>query len=296
MFYPGGKKTRFTKVDLVLILCLVGIVALLVYRVRVGLNYHWNWSVIPQYLFRFDTKAERWVPNMIMQGFFTTIRLSVWASVLALFIGIVMGLFRRSESLYLRLLARSYVELVRNIPPLVMVFIFYFFLGSQLMTTLGVDRLVGSAPPGVQSVLSVLFARPERISEFLSALITLGLYEGAYITEIMRAGLQSVDDGQWEAGYSLGLSRWRLTRSVILPQAFRKILPPLAGQFISTIKDSAIVSVISIQELTFQGMELMSATYLTFEVWLTITALYFILTYACSLAAKKLEQRFRQRE
>jgi len=296
MFYPGNKKTKFTAIDIFLILFLVCLCLFFVYRVRVGLQYKWNWGVIPQYLFRFDESTGSWTPNMLMQGFMTTIRLSIWSALFALCIGVVMGLFRRSKSLYLRLLGRTYVELVRNIPPLVMVFIFYFFLGSQLMALLGVDRFIHSTSPGVKTVLSILFAPEARFSAFLSALVTLALYEGAYITEIIRAGLQSVEKGQWEAAHSLGFSPIRMYQLVILPQALRKILPALAGQFISTIKDSAIVSVISIQELTFQGLELMSATYRTFEVWITITALYFVLTYICSLAARKLESVYRSRE
>jgi polar amino acid transport system permease protein len=90
------------------------------------------------------------------------------------------------------------------------------------------------------------------------------------------------------------MRRWQILRNVILPQAFKKMIPPLTGQIISTIKDSAIVSIISIQELTFQGMELMAATYLTFEVWITITVLYFILTYSCSRAASFIEERMQQ--
>jgi polar amino acid transport system permease protein len=124
---------------------------------------------------------------------------------------------------------------------------------------------------------------------FFSALITLALFEGAYITEIVRAGIQSIEQGQWEASQVLGLSRWQQMRHIILPQTVQRILPPMAGQFISTIKDSAIVSVISIQELTFQGMELMSSTYLTFEIWITITILYLILCLALSLGVERLE-------
>ena len=296
MFYPGNKKAKFTTLDILLIFIITGMCLFLVYRVRVGLQYKWNWGVIPQYLFRFDEVAGRWIPNMLMQGFITTLRLSIWSSLLALGIGVVMGLFRKSDSLYLRMIGRTYVELIRNIPPLVMVFIFYFFLGSQLMTLLGVDAFINSTSPGVRTVLTTLFAPREQFSAFLSALVTLALYEGAYIAEIVRAGLQSVEKGQWEAAYSLGLSTPRTYQLVILPQALRKILPALAGQFISTIKDSAIVSVISIQELTFQGLELMSATYLTFEVWITITALYFVLTYLCSLVARRLEAVYRSQE
>jgi polar amino acid transport system permease protein len=139
--------------------------------------------------------------------------------------------------------------------------------------------------------VNFLFSEPARFSEFLSAIVTLSIYEGAYIAEIIRSGIQSVDKGQWEAAYSLGLSTTRQYTVVILPQAIRKILPALAGQFISAIKDSAIVAVISIQELTFQGLELMSATYLVFEVWITITVLYFILTAAASFGARKIEAR-----
>ena len=109
------------------------------------------------------------------------------------------------------------------------------------------------------------------------------------MTEIIRAGIQSIEKGQWEASTATGLTWWQQMRFVILPQAVRRVLPPMAGQLISTIKDSAIVSVVSVQELTFQGMELMAATYLTFEVWLTITALYFILTFLCALAMRRLE-------
>ena len=125
-------------------------------------------------------------------------------------------------------------------------------------------------------------------------MITLALLEGAYIGEIVRAGINSIEKGQWEAARALGLRRWQLMRHVVLPQAFQRMIPPLAGQVISTIKDSAIVSVISIQELTFQGMELMASTYLTFEVWTTVTLLYFALTYGCSRFAGRLETRLQR--
>ncbi len=110
----------------------------------------------------------------------------------------------------------------------------------------------------------------------------MAIYEGAYISEIVRGGINGVSKGQWEAAWSMGLSQAQTFRLVVLPQAFRRTAFPLAGQFISTIKDSAIVSVISVQELTFQGMELMAATFLTFEIWITITLLYFLLTFSLS--------------
>jgi polar amino acid transport system permease protein len=187
------------------------------------------------------------------------------------------------------MVSRTYVELSRNLPPLVLIFIFYFFISDQILPAIGLDAMVRGTSPRVQAVLSFLFARPSLFASFISALITLAIYEGAYISEIIRAGIQSIERGQWEAAFALGLNRWQRMRHIILPQAAKRILPPLAGQFISTIKDSAIVSVISIQELTFQGMELMASTYMTFEVWITVTLLYLLLTLGCSLGVARLE-------
>jgi polar amino acid transport system permease protein len=178
----------------------------------------------------------------------------------------------------------------------VLVFIFYYFLSEQLLPTLHISSAMDAAPAWVRELVSLLFAKPQALPAFLSAVLTLALYEGAYITEIIRAGIQSIEKGQWEAAYALGLSSRQRMQHVILPQAMRRILPPLGGQFISTIKDSAIVSVISIQELTFQGMELMSATYLTFEVWITVFLLYLSLTLTCSLAVNRLEKRMAGQE
>jgi len=163
------------------------------------------------------------------------------------------------------------------------------------MSILGVSRFIESCSESTCSVLAFFFAPPSLFSPFMSALITLGLFEGAYITEIVRAGIQSIERGQWEASYALGFTRLQLMRYVILPQAMPRILPQLAGQFISTIKDSAIVSIISIQELTFQGMELMSATYLTFEIWITVTGLYLMLTLSLSLIVERFEIYLRKK-
>jgi len=288
-------KTKIKPLDVLLILLLSAAGIYFLYRMRVGLHYKWNWSVIPQYLFRFDAETRRWVPNLLMQGLFTTMRLSIWGTILATIIGTLFGFFRVSTSLFKRLVGRTYVEVIRNLPPLVLIFIFYFFVSDQIMPILGVDDFIRSRSPSTRAVWTVIFAPPSQFEAFLSAVITLALFEGAYITEIVRAGIQSIEKGQWEASYALGLSWRHQMIDVILPQATQRILPPLAGQFISTIKDSAIVSVISIQELTFQGVELMSATYLTFEIWITITMLYLMLTLTLSLAVERLEVRMRRR-
>lgn len=282
-------KPKITITDLVLGALIVAFGFYIFHKISVGLSYKWNWGAIPQYFFRYDSVTNSWMSNILVEGFLTTIRLSVWATVFATSIGIVMGLFRVSQSLFKRLLGGTYVELVRNLPPLVLIFIFYFFVSNQLMPILGVEAFIRTRDGTTLSLLTFLFAKPSLFTAFISALITLSIFEGAYITEIVRAGIQSIEKGQWEAADALGLSKWQRMRLIILPQTIQRILPPLAGQFISTIKDSAIVSVISIQELTFQGMELMSTTYFTFEIWITITVMYLILTLTCSLAVARIE-------
>jgi len=280
---------RISAIDIVLGLMLTGTAVYVFHRVSSGLQYDWHWERIPQYLLRYDPSEKRWVLNTLTLGFLNTIRLSVWGTIMAAVIGVFMGLARISLRPFRRMVGGAYVELIRNTPPLVLIFIFYFFVSDQLMPLLGVQAVAEAAPPPIQRVLTLLLAPPSSLPAFLSALITLSLFEGAYITEIVRAGIQSIETGQWEASAALGLSRRQQLIHVVGPQAVRRILPPLSGQFISTIKDSAIVSVISIHELTFQGMELMASTYLTFEIWITVTVLYLILTLSCSLAVERLE-------
>jgi len=285
------KKIQIKLLDIMVLLFLLGAAAYVFYRIKVGLNYKWHWSAMPQYLFRYDNQTGKWVANFLVLGLFTTLRLSIWGTIFAALFGTVMGLCRVSRSLFLRLVSRGYVEFIRNSPPLILIFIFYFFIGDQIIPALGLDAFVRSRSELTQNVLSFLFASPDLFSPFISALLTLSLFEGAYITEIVRAGIQSVEKGQWEASRALGLTRWQQMRYVILPQAVQRILPPLAGQFISLIKDSSIVSVISIQELTFQATELMAATYFTIEIWMIVAGLYLTMTLSCSLLVERLEIR-----
>ncbi len=287
------RQSRWGQLDTTLLILLVGAIAYFGYRIHFGLEYKWQWQVIPQYLLRHDPDTG-WVPNMLLTGLMTTIRLSFWSLLLALPIGLLAGLMRTSPQLFNRLVGSTYVTILRNLPPLVLVFIFYFFISDQILPFLNLTENLATTPQWFQYLSSILVAPPDQVETFIAAVITLALFEGAYIGEIVRAGINGVEVAQWEAAQALGMRRWQCLREVILPQAFQRMIPPLAGQSIATIKDSAIVSVISIQELTFQGMELMAATYLTFEVWITITALYFLLTYSCSWFAGRLEVRLRR--
>jgi polar amino acid transport system permease protein len=278
--------------DTVLLVLLAAVVGFVGYRITTGLHYTWNWALIPQYIIRYDEDSGHWVANYLLQGLLTTVRLSLWSGALALVFGLFMALAATGGSLFWRMVSRTYVELMRNLPPLVLIFIFYFFLADQLALLLGIDELIRNAGERARSVINLLFCKPENLSPFLAAVITLAIFEGAYITEIIRSGIQGVERQQWEACHALGLSRGHTLRYVILPQAMRQVLPPLAGQFISLIKDSAIVSVISIQELSYQGTQLMASTYLTIEVWVTIAVMYLLLTLPASMGVSRLETKF----
>lgn len=282
---PGA---RVLDAALVLVVCLA--LAWLALRLD-RLDYHWNWSLLAGAFWR----AGSATPGPLLQGLFTTVRLSVWSGLLALVLGTLMALARVSPRPFRRMVGTTYVELVRNLPPLVLIFLGYFFLGSQLAAALDLQERVLALPAWAQDTLSLLLGPPGQFPELLSAVLVLGLLEGAYITEIVRAGIRSLEPEQWEASCALGLTRGQQLRHVILPQAMTRMLPALTGQFISTVKDTAIVSVISVREATFQATELSAATYQTFEIWITVLALYLLLSGACSLAARRLEERLARR-
>lgn len=282
------KRYKPVLLDYILLALIGGGILYFYWQLENELQYEWDWSAIPQFIVR--NKNGTWEPNFLLEGLLTTIRLSIWATLLASLVGVIMGLARVSQSRFARMISRTYVEIVRNMPPIVLIFISYFFLSAQLTHFFALDTVAQEMPDWLASAVSVFFSKPSQFTQFITGVITLGLYEGAYITEIVRGGINSVQRGQWEASASLGFSRFDQLRMVVLPQALKVIIPPLAGQFISTIKDSAILSVISIQELTFQGLELMASTYLVFEVWITITLMYLVLTLGCSLLSRWLER------
>ena len=187
------RKIRITKLDVVITALILLLAAYIVYRLTMKLNYKWNWSIIPQYLFFFDETEGRWKANVLMQGLFTTIRLTVWSTLLATVFGFIAGILRTTPRLFNRLVGRSYVELIRNVPPLVLIFIFYFFVSDQIMPLLGVEEFIRSRSPGTQKILAFLCASPDLFTAFLSGMFTIAVFQGAYITEIVRAGVQSID-------------------------------------------------------------------------------------------------------
>ncbi len=289
-----ARKVRFRVLDFVILILCIALGVYVYYRIKYGLNYKGDWSAIPQYLIHQNSETGRWVPNFLLQGLITTFKLSVWATLLAIVAGVIAGLFRTSSNLFLRMVARTYVELIRNLPPLVLIFIFYFFVVDQLMLLLGIDDFIQSWSENTAAIMAIFFAEKSLFSQFISGVITLAFFEGAYITEIIRAGIESIERGQNEAAYSLGLSWADKMRFVIMPQAIKRVLPPLASEFINTIKYSAITSVVSIQELTFMGRQVVVATRYIFETWITVSAMYMMLTFSLSLFAGRLEKKMRQ--
>ena len=206
--------------------------------------------------------TKDWRLGPIMQGLIMTLKISIVSLFFAIIIGLFVGLARISSNPALKHLSSIYVEIVRGTPLLVQIFIFYFFIG----TVLGLDRFTAGAA-------------------------ALSVFAAAYVAEIIRSGIQSIPPGQMEAARSLGMNYVQAMIYIILPQAFKRTLPPMAGQFINLIKDSSLVSVISITDLTKAGREVVSGTFAPFEVWFTVALLYLVLTGSLSWMVKRLEKR-----
>ncbi len=282
------KKYKIKPLDFILTGLIISGLVFIFLRIRLNLRYEWAWDIIPKYILKINPETGRLIPAVILQGLILTVKLSIWGIISGLLIGTVFGIAGSGKNLFGRIIRHIYVGFVRNIPPIVLVFIFYFFFSSQILDNLGIEKVLKAADPGVIKLITIIFIKPSLLNEFFSAALSLAIYEGAYITEIIRAGIESVPKGQIEAAKALGMSPLSRLRHIILPQAVTQMLPPLSGQFISTIKDSAIVSVISIPELTFQGLQVMASTYATFEIWIVITVIYLILTGGCSLIFERI--------
>ncbi len=285
------RKRKISWIDFIVVAVVIGFFVFIAQRISSVLIYKWDWSMVAPYIFYFDDDTGEWVANLLVQGLATTVRLALYGIVISALIGVIMGFCRTVNNLFLRMVARVYVEFIRNMPPIVFIFVFYFFISSQIMPLLGVDDFARNASPATLELIRFFAGDPLLFSNFISGLICLAMFEGAYITEIVRAGIQSIPRGQWEAATSVGLSRFHVLRYVILPQAVQRIVPPLANQFINLIKDSSIVSLISIQELTFMAVEVGVSTTRVFEVWIITAVFYFVICYGCAYTFTRMERR-----
>jgi polar amino acid transport system permease protein len=217
------------------------------------LQYGWNWQAVWHYRQKF------------MQGWLTTLGISIAALVFSLLISVVFALARRSRLLPLRYLALFYIEGVRGTPLLVQILVFFYVVADAF---------------GVSN-------------RYLVGILTLSFFAGAYLSEIIRAGIESIGESQLESARAIGLTTFQTYRFVILPQVAKRILPPLAGQFASLIKDSSLLSIIAISEFTLNAQEVNAYTFSTLESYLPLAVGYLLLTLPISLFSRYLEQRYR---
>lgn len=216
------------------------------------LQYHFHWSALYKYRAKF------------IHGWLMTILISIFSLLLSLFIGFFFALGQHSRFLPFRIISKSYVELIRGTPLLVQILIFFYVIGNAFHVN---DR-------------------------YVAGVLILSFFSGAYVSEVIRAGIESIGKTQLETARSLGFSRKDTYRFVIIPQVLKRILPSLAGQFVSLVKDSSLLSVISVSEFTMNAQEVNSYTYSTLESYIPLAIGYFVLTFPISMLTKHLERKF----
>lgn len=193
-----------------------------------------------------------------------TIKLTLVAFALALLLGLLAGIARLSKNKLIKSLSKIYIDVLRGIPLLVQIFFIYFGLGKVL----NLDR-------------------------FLAGVIAIGICYSAYLAEIIRAGIQAIHKGQYQAALSLGMNPYQTMRYVILPQSFRIIIPPVANEFIASLKDSSLVSIIGLRELTRAGREYYSQYFVDFQTWLVVGIIYLTMTLSLSRLVAFLEKKYK---
>ena len=244
-----------------LYLLLVCLVLALALNGAEAMGYNWQWYRVPEYLFAFTDDGFQW--GEIALGLAATLKLSLQSFVLALGLGAIVALLRMSRLVVGSAIAVAFLEIVRNLPLLILLYLFYYVLGP-------------------------IFA----LDRYAAAVLCLGVYHAALVSEILRAGVGSVDGGQLEAARSVGMSSAQAYRHIVLPQAMKFLLPPMTGEAAHLIKSSAIVSVIAVVEMTTVGRNIIADTYMSFEIWFTIAAVYLLVILVLSLAAARMEQRY----
>lgn len=200
--------------------------------------------------------------DVFIYGALKTLEISAISILLAIPIGIIFGMGRISKNKLFRLISSIYVEIIRGVPLLVLLIWIFFVLGQFL-----------------------------KLGSYWGSIWGLAIFAGAFIAEIVRAGIQGVPKGQMEAARSLGMSHAKAMTHIILPQAFRRVLPPLASQFIMLIKDSSLISIIGATELTLDAKNLVATSFRSIEVWTFVAVVYFIMTFSLSLIIRYFETR-----
>lgn len=214
--------------------------------------------------FNFDLVVNSF--PLLLVGAGVTIKITALSVAFGVVIGLFVGIARISRIKLLRVLAAIYVDFFRGTPLLVQIFLVYFAL------------------PVITG---------QRVDPFVAAIGSCGINSGAYVAEIFRAGIQSIDKGQMEAGRSLGMTWVQTMRYIIVPQAFKRVIPPLGNEFIALLKDSSLVSVIGFEELTRRGQLIIAKTYGSLEIWLSVAVIYLAMTLTISRFVAYLERRYK---
>ncbi|MDY3201703.1 MAG: amino acid ABC transporter permease [Arcobacter sp.] len=290
------------------------VIGYLLYLAAANMNYVWKWNTIPSYFLYDETKNvespvngilekvdniyyvkskdEQIKLNMddsfkisykvgeevyegdniasktskkigpVLNGLWVTLKISFFAAILTFFIGIIVALMKLSSYQFLKDIATVYITIVRGTPLLVQIFLFYFIVANIF-----------------------------ELDRFVAGVLALGIFFGAYMAEILRGAIQSIDKGQLEAANSLGISKIQAMRYIILPQAFKRALPTLVGEMIALVKDSSLVSVISITDLTKVGKEIVANTFSPFETWIVVALVYLSITSILSFIGHRIEKR-----
>ncbi|EEG79018.1 amino acid ABC transporter permease [Dethiobacter alkaliphilus] len=200
----------------------------------------------------------------LLQGMWMTIMITVGGVALGFVLGILFGLGRISKNKIIFALSTTYVEIIRGTPILVQIFFIYFAM----------PILLGS-----------------RISNITAAIAAIAINSGAYLAEIVRGGIQSIDKGQTEAGRTIGMTPFQTMRYIIWPQAFKRIIPPMGNQFIISLKDTSLLSVIAVADLTRRGQTIIAVNYRSVEIWGTVALLYLTMTLTISFVLRRMERR-----
>ena len=216
---------------------------------------------------------KEWRPGIMLQGMWITLKVSLYSIVFGILIGLLGGIARISSNPALKWAAITYVEIIRGSPLLVQIFIWYF-----VFATLVNNILIRYS---LQEIPAIYYG-----------VASLACFTGAYVTEIVRAGIQSIHKGQSEASRSLGMTGAQSMFYIILPQAMQRILPPLAGQFISLVKDSSLLGMIAIRELTKATREAITVSLQPYEFWFICAIMYLVLTFTLSMFVQYLERRY----
>ena len=214
--------------------------------------------------------------NFIIPGIRITFGATFVSFLIALILGLFLGIGRISENKFLSTISRTYIEFVRGIPILILIFTMAFVVVVDAAEFFNINN--GNVPM------------------IIRAIIALSVFYGAYIAEVFRAGIESVPVGQREGGASLGLSKRQVMRHIVLPQAFRNMLPALGNDFISMMKDSSLLSVLAVQDLTYKGRLYSGSTFRFQETYLVLTVLYLCITLLLSGLQRRLERTLENTE